>query len=82
MGYGDEKLLQELDIIAQDLDVKDRYSKFGPVHSELVPQYTSSADIGVAPILNSCLSYYLVLRIRCLNTCMPEYQSFAVTSRN
>ena len=59
MGYGDEKLLQELDIIAQDLDVKDRYSKFGPVHSELVPQYTSSADIGVAPILNSCLSYYL-----------------------
>ena len=59
MGYGDEKLLDELDQIAEDLDVKERYSKFGPVHSELVPQYTSSADIGVAPILNSCLSYYL-----------------------
>ena len=59
MGYGDERLLRELDEIAEGLNLVDRYSKFGPVHPELVPQYTSSADIGVAPILNSCLSYYL-----------------------
>ena len=37
MGYGDEKLLDELDQIAEDLDVKERYSKFGSVPSELVP---------------------------------------------
>lgn len=59
MGYGDERLLQDLDEIAEELNLTERYSKFGPVHPELVPQYTSSADIGVAPILNSCLSYYL-----------------------
>ncbi len=59
MGYGNEDLIADLDRIAIENNVEDRYSKFGPVPSELVPLYTSSADIGVAPILNSCLSYYL-----------------------
>lgn len=59
MGYGNDELVAELDRIALENNVEDRFSKFGPVPSELVPLYTSSADIGVAPILNSCLSYYL-----------------------
>ena len=59
MGYGNEDLIADLDKIAIENNVEDRFSKFGPVPSELVPLYTSSADIGVAPILNSCLSYYL-----------------------
>ena len=59
LGYGDNKVLEKLDEIAQKYDLSDRYSLYGPVPSESVPLYTSSADIGVAPILNSCLSYYL-----------------------
>ena len=59
MGYGDKEVLDELERIATKNGLSDRYSLFGPVPSELVPLYTSSADIGVAPILNSCLSYYL-----------------------
>ena len=59
MGYGDKVVLDNLETIAIEEGLAERYSLFGPVPSELVPLYTSSADIGVAPILNSCLSYYL-----------------------
>ncbi len=59
MGYGDKEVLGNLESIASEEGLSGRYSLFGPVPSELVPLYTSSADIGVAPILNSCLSYYL-----------------------
>ena len=59
MGYGDKEVLGNLESIAKKEGLEERYSLFGPVPSELVPLYTSSADIGVAPILNSCLSYYL-----------------------
>ena len=59
MGYGDKGVIDNLEEIAVEEGLTERYSLFGPVPSELVPLYTSSADIGVAPILNSCLSYYL-----------------------
>ena len=59
MGYGDSQLLEELEKIASKNGLSDRFSVYGPVPSELVPQFTSSADVGVAPIMNSCLSYYL-----------------------
>ena len=59
MGYGNNEILEKLDVLARSFGVTERFSVFGPVPSELVPLYTSSADVGVAPILNSCLSYYL-----------------------
>ena len=59
MGYGNKDLMDELDTLVESNNLADRYSIFGPVPSELVPRFTSSADIGAAPILNSCLSYYL-----------------------
>ena len=59
MGYGTDEYLHKLYTIADELNVTNRYSKFGPVPSEDVPTYASSADLGIAPIQNSCLSYYL-----------------------
>ena len=59
MGYGSKEILGNLNVLAGRFGVTERFSVFGPVPSELVPLYTSSADVGVAPILNSCLSYYL-----------------------
>ena len=59
MGYGNKELMDELVEITKENNLEDRFSTYGPVPSELVPRYTASADIGAAPILNSCLSYYL-----------------------
>ena len=59
MGYGNPELLEELSEIAEQTSTQDRFSIYGPVPSEQVPQYASSADFGVAPIINACLSYFL-----------------------
>jgi glycosyltransferase involved in cell wall biosynthesis len=58
MGYGNEAFKQRLIKIAIENAVVDRFHFFGPVPSEQVTYYASDADLGVAPIVNACLSYY------------------------
>lgn len=58
MGYGKPSYLNRLKKIAKIHKVEDRFSFFGPVPSNEVTSYTASADIGIAPIQNACLSYY------------------------
>lgn len=58
MGYGVPDYLEKLQKIADDNMVNDRFSFYGPVQSHEVTSYTASADLGVAPIQNACLSYY------------------------
>lgn len=58
MGYGTPEYLEKLQKIANDKNVNDRFSFYGPVQPNEVTSYTSSADVGVAPIQNVCLSYY------------------------
>lgn len=59
MGYGSEEYKKELSEKAKKHDVQSRFSYFGPVPSNEVTTYASSADLGIAPIENVCLSYYL-----------------------
>jgi glycosyltransferase involved in cell wall biosynthesis len=58
MGYGKPDYLNKLQSIANQHNVNDRFSFYGPVAPTEVTAYTASADIGVAPIENVCLSYY------------------------
>jgi glycosyltransferase involved in cell wall biosynthesis len=58
MGYGAPAFLEKLQKIADDNGVSDRFSFYGPVQPHEVTSYTASADVGVAPIRNVCLSYY------------------------
>lgn len=58
MGYGNPAYLNKLEQIAMKLGVKDRFSFYGPVAPSEVTSYTASADVGIAPIENVCLSYY------------------------
>lgn len=48
-------------ILAKKSGVRHQITFFGPVHHEDVVKFAASADLGVAPIKNSCLSYYLSL---------------------
>jgi len=58
MGDGDEEFKRYINWIVEKVGVKDRVAFFGPVPSEEVTAYAASADIGIAPIENVCLSYY------------------------
>jgi glycosyltransferase involved in cell wall biosynthesis len=58
MGYGKESYKNELRIIADNCCVLNRFSFYGPVDSDKVTSYASGADLGVAPIMNVCKSYY------------------------
>ncbi|SFH81083.1 Glycosyltransferase involved in cell wall bisynthesis [Tindallia magadiensis] len=58
MGYGTEEYKNSLLEIAEEQGVKDRFSFFGPVAPHEVTSYAATADLGVAPIENACLSYY------------------------
>lgn len=58
MGYGAPDFLHKLQNIANKHKVNERFSFYGPVQPHEVTSYTSSADVGVAPIQNACLSYY------------------------
>jgi len=58
MGYGREEFILALLELARREEVAERVSLFGPVPSEEVSAYAASADLGVAPIENVCLSYY------------------------
>jgi len=61
MGYGPEQYKEELQGLAEKTGVGARFIFYGPVQHEDVVKYAASADLGVAPIKNSCLSYYLSL---------------------
>tara|TARA_Y100000593_G_scaffold95128_1_gene200389 strand:- start:52768 stop:54102 length:1335 start_codon:yes stop_codon:yes gene_type:complete len=58
MGYGKESFKNTLIKIANENNVADRFSYYGPVRPNEVTAYTQEADLGVAPIINACLSYY------------------------
>ena len=58
MGYGSPNYESSLHLLISELKLKDRVSFFGPVPTDEVIIYASSADLGVAPIENTCLSYY------------------------
>ncbi len=58
MGYGNPEYLNKLQDIANKHLVSDRFSFYGPVAPTEVTAYTASADLGIAPIQNACLSYY------------------------
>ena len=52
---------QKLKQLARDVAVENKVYYFGPVPFEDVTKYAASADVGVAPIKNACLSYYYCL---------------------
>lgn len=58
MGYGHEDYISQLKKHINREHLSSRVFFFGPVAPELVTKYAASADIGAAPIKNSCLSYY------------------------
>ena len=58
MGYSNDKYRNKLKTIAAEKSVAPRLAFFGPVPSDQVTAYAASADLGVAPIENVCLSYY------------------------
>ncbi len=58
MGYGSREFKNHLMNIARNLKVEAGVIFYGPVPSDKVTLYASSADIGIAPIENVCLSYY------------------------
>ena len=58
LGMGADQYNKKLQTLAQEVGVRSRVSFFGPVPSEQVTAYAASADLGVAPIENVCLSYY------------------------
>jgi glycosyltransferase involved in cell wall biosynthesis len=58
MGGGDEKYKEGLLSLAKETGVDQRFFFFGPVPSEKVVDIAGGADLGIAAIGNSCLSYY------------------------
>ncbi|NUO10108.1 MAG: glycosyltransferase [Candidatus Brocadia sp.] len=58
MGYGTEAYKKRLWKVALRNGIESRVSFFGPVPPDEVIRYAAGADLGVAPIENSCLSYY------------------------
>lgn len=58
MGYGTEKYKKQLLKIILQSGLESRVAFYGPVPSDEVIRYAAGADLGVAPIENSCLSYY------------------------
>jgi len=58
MGYGQEGFKNYLKAVAVNHGVSHRMAFYGPVPSEKVTAWTASADLGIAPIENACLSYY------------------------
>ena len=58
MGYSNNRYENKLRAIAAEKGVASRLAFFGPVPTDEVTLYASSANLGVAPIENVCLSYY------------------------
>lgn len=78
MGKATEVYVEKLKKVAIDSGVSEKVHFFGPVPQEQVIAYASSADIGAAPILNACLSYYYSLPnklFECMNAGLPTIGS-------
>lgn len=58
MGYGEADYIYGLKRLITNEALSDRVYLFGPVPYAEVTRYAASADLGVAPIKNVCLSYY------------------------
>ena len=58
LGYGSADYINQLKILSQQMGVESQISLFGPVPFDEVTRYASSADLGIAPIYNVCLSYF------------------------
>lgn len=58
MGYGAKNYIEYLQKVSMKEGVSHRVLFFGPVPPEEVAVFASTADIGIAPIENTCLSYY------------------------
>jgi len=58
MGYGSEEYMDSLSKRIKKFKAEDKIQFFGPVPHQEVASYLSSADCGIAPIINICLSYY------------------------
>jgi len=58
MGGGNEKYKKGLLSLARETGVDHRFFFFGPVPSDRVIHIAAGADLGIAAIANSCLSYY------------------------
>lgn len=58
LGYGSEVYMSGLRKLIQSEKAEDKVSFFGPVPHYEVASYLASADCGIAPIMNICLSYY------------------------
>jgi len=58
MGYGSEDYVKYLRELAIKHNVVSRIAFFGPVAPQEVITFVSTADLGIAAIENTCLSYY------------------------
>jgi len=58
MGYGDADYTAGLKNLIKYEGLVSKIHFFGPVPHDEVTKYAASADLGVAPIKNVCLSYY------------------------
>jgi len=58
LGYGSDVYMSSLRALIQSEKAEDKVSFFGPVPHNEVASYLASADCGIAPIMNICLSYY------------------------
>lgn len=78
MGKATEVYAEKLKKVAIDSGVGEKVHFFGPIPQKQVIAYASSADIGAAPILNTCLSYYYCLPnklFECMNAGLPTIGS-------
>ncbi|AUD78510.1 glycosyl transferase family 1 [Kangiella profundi] len=55
---GSGRLVQPMQIMAEELGVSDKVKFIPVVPLAELPEYTASADIGIQPILNTCLNHY------------------------
>lgn len=58
LGYGSDAYVSSLKALIHSEGAEEKVSFFGPVPHYEVASYLASADCGIAPILNICLSYY------------------------
>jgi glycosyltransferase involved in cell wall biosynthesis len=78
MGKVTADYAEKLKQVADNCGVSEKVSFFGPVPLNQVVLYASSADIGAAPILNACLSYYYCLPnklFECMHAGLPTIGS-------
>ncbi|MGE7272680.1 glycosyltransferase [Brevibacillus panacihumi] len=73
MGPGNKKYDEKFMKIAEENNVLDRVFFLDPVPHDQVILYAKKADVGISPIINSCLSYYF-----CLPNKLFEYVNSAL----